>query len=406
MRRFSVPFPPPWFISMPLMSKLPAPLQQVDRTWVRVRRKKLSYFGGCDYFRLASHPAVLKGLQAALKKYGLNVAASRLTTGNHRLYELLEKRLADFFGVESASLVSNGYVTNLVVAQALAGNFSHVLIDARAHASLLDAAQILDCPILTFQHRDAADAARCVDRCGRLSRPILLTDGLFSHDGSVAPLSEYLRALPAEGMVLVDDAHGAGTLGKTGQGTPEYLGVSRERIIQTITLSKAFGAYGGAILGPRGFLEKIIERSRIFVGNTPLPLPLAAAALEAVRILKADRSLRTRLARNSRLVKNALGEAGWSMADTPGPILSLVPQDGNEAAALRRRLLAAGIYPPFIQYPGGPASGYFRFALSSEHSQEQLEDLLRVLLQHRRSVRPVGQASRLSSASSHFPTVQ
>ena len=371
------------------MNKLPPPLQQVDRTCVSIRHKKLSYFGGCDYFRLASHPAVLQGLQRALQEYGLNVAASRLTTGNHRLYETLEKEISAFFGAPSACLISSGYAANLAVAQALAGSFSHVLMDARAHASLVDAAQIFDCPILTFQHRDAADVARSIQRCGRMSRPILLTDGLFSHDGSVPPLPAYLRALPAEGMVLLDDAHGAGTLGKTGRGTPEHLGISQRRIIQTITLSKAFGVYGGAVLGTRSLRGKILNRSRLFVGNTPLPLPLAGAALAAIKLLKSDRSLRVRLARNTAFVKQALGKAGWPMAGTPGPIVSLVPQDEDETAAWQRRLLAAGIHPPFIRYPGGPANGHFRFALSSEHSQEQLEALLNVLLGHRPSAKPL-----------------
>src|SRR5208337_4673365 len=111
----------------------PEPLQQVDRTYVRYRQRKLSYYSGCDYFRLASHPRVLAAVQAGARKYGLNVAASRMTTGNHALYHELEAQLADFFAAESALLVSCGYVTNLVVAQAWAGHFSHALIDAAAH---------------------------------------------------------------------------------------------------------------------------------------------------------------------------------------------------------------------------------------------------------------------------------
>jgi 8-amino-7-oxononanoate synthase len=142
----------------------PEPLQQVDRTYVRVGRRKLSYFSGCDYHRLASHPAVIEALEAGLRKYGLNVAASRLTTGNHVLYQRLEDRLRKFFGVEAALSVSSGYLSNLIVAQALAGHFSHALIDKRSHTSLADAARLLDCPVLRFAHRDAADLAAAVRR--------------------------------------------------------------------------------------------------------------------------------------------------------------------------------------------------------------------------------------------------
>ncbi|MGI8965959.1 MAG: aminotransferase class I/II-fold pyridoxal phosphate-dependent enzyme, partial [Limisphaerales bacterium] len=252
---------------------LPPPLQQIDRTYVRYQNQKYTYFGGCDYFRLASHPAVLAAVHTGLNKFGLNVAASRLTTGNHALFPKLEKALAEFFKVESATLVSNGYVTNLVAAQTLAGNFSHGLIDERSHPSLTDAAKFLGCPILKFQHRDANDLKRAANRCGRSARIILLTDGMFSHDGAIAPLKTYLKILPRDAMILVDDAHGAGTLGANGRGSIELERVNRNQIVQTITLSKAFGVYGGAILGARDLREKIFAKSHLFVGSTPLPLP-------------------------------------------------------------------------------------------------------------------------------------
>src|SRR4051812_48816423 len=121
----------------------PEPLQQIDRTYVRFRGRKLSYFSGCDYFRLASHPRVIAAVEAGLSQYGLNVAASRMTSGNHRLYLDLEAELARFFGAESAVLVPSGYLADLVAAQALAGEFSHALIDEAAHAALVDASTIL-----------------------------------------------------------------------------------------------------------------------------------------------------------------------------------------------------------------------------------------------------------------------
>ena len=358
----------------------PEPLQQVNRTCVRFRNRTLAYFSGCDYFRLASHPKVIAALQVGVRKYGLNVAASRLTTGNHRLYSELEERLADFFKAETAILVSTGYLANLVVAQALAGNFSHALIDEKAHPSLSDAARFLDCPVLQFRYQDATEVARCVSRCGPGSKLILLTDGMFSHDGSAAPLPEYLKVLPSDALMLVDDAHGAGVLGKTGQGSIEHAGLGRRRIIQTITLSKAFGTYGGAILGTAALRRRILDRSRMFVGCTPLPLPLANAALQALKILKTDKGLRQRLDRNTTFLETGLRDAGFPLAEAPGPIVPLLPKSEAEVSTLKRALLAAGIFPPFIKYPGGPASGYFRFVISSEHSRDQLDRLLEVLI--------------------------
>ena len=180
----------------------------------------------------------------------------------------------------------------------------------------------------------------------------------------------------------MDDAHGAGVLGRTGKGTVEHAGVSRRQIIQTVTLSKSFGAYGGAILGTARLRQRIMDRSHMFVGGTPLPLPLANAALEGVRILGSNPDLRRRLLENATYVKTALREAGLPLAETPGPIVPVFPQRPAESARLQRALLAAGVYPPLIKYPGGPPNGYFRFVISSEHTRAQLDTLLKVLCRY------------------------
>jgi 7-keto-8-aminopelargonate synthetase-like enzyme len=233
--------------------------------------------------------------------------------------------------------------------------------------------------VLKFAHRDAGALAAAAVRCGSQSRVIVLTDGMFSHDGSVAPLRAYLKVLPRDSRVLVDDAHGAGTLGDHGRGAVELEGVDRGRIIQCVTLSKAFGIYGGVVLGSRALRRRIMQRSHQFIGSTPLPLPLVAGALAAVKLMRDAGGQRRRLQANTAQIREALVSAGWTIPVTPGPIIALPSLNKVRTRHCARALLAARILPPLLRYPGGPPEGYFRFVPSSEHSQEQIESLVRVL---------------------------
>src|SRR5258706_8999100 len=357
------------YISANYYMTVPRTLQQLDRTYVRCGQQKLSYFSGCDYYRLSSHPGVKNALKRGLDKYGLNVAASRLTTGDHVLYHELEKSLAGYFRAKSCVLAPTGYLSNVIVAQALSGNFSHALVDKASHPSLRAATQVLNCPVLEFEHRNPDDLERCISRCGPGTWILLLTDGMFSRNGGVAPLDQYKRRLPKDAWMLVDDAHGAGVLGETGRGTLEQTGVPRQQIIQTITLSKAFGVYGGAILGDPSLTKAILTRSHTFAASTPLPLPLIAASLESVKMLKSDATFRKRLAVNTAYVKIGLAPTGIISPELEGPIIMWAPRRSSEIGSLRNKLLKAKIYPPFIVYPGGPPLGYFRFVMSSEHTR-------------------------------------
>jgi 7-keto-8-aminopelargonate synthetase-like enzyme len=354
-------------------------LQQVNRTGVRWKNRTYTYFGGCDYFRLASHRKVLLAMRAGLRRYGLNVAASRLTTGNHLVYEKLESALARFFEVPAATLVANGYAAAPVAAQALQGRFNRVLMDEKSHPSLQEASRQFRCLVVTFRHRDPHDLTRLLARGGAKDKPILLTDGLFSHNGEVAPLAQYLDRMPAHGVVFVDDAHGAGILGAHGRGAPEYAGVPRDRIVQTISLSKAFGTFGGAILGDTGLRENIFRASPMFAGSTPLPPPLASAALAAVEMVRTEPRLRQRLERNVQHVRSVLSQQGFPVSSTATPIVAFHPSSPKEAAAMSQRLLARKVFPSLIKYPGAPEAGYFRFAIASEHTPAQLDDLLKAL---------------------------
>ena len=346
---------------------LSEPLTQVARVHVQFRGRKLLYFGGCDYYRLAASSRLRNVITRTVQRDGLNVAASRVTTGNHAIYEQLETALRVFFKVDAALLTSTGYTANLVIAQALAGEFSHAVIDERAHASLKDATQFFNCPVIEYKHRDPIHAAQGISRCGKFARVALLTDGVFAHDGSISPVPELIRVLPPDGMLLLDDAHGAGVLGKNSRGTVEHFSIRDKRIVRSITLSKAFGAFGGAVLGSKQLCRKIVSRSRLFAGSTPPPLPLAKAAFYALANVRADASLRERMKRNTKMIGREF------------PIIAVIPKSDSQAVCLKRDLLKAGIFPCLIHYPGGLRAAYFRFAISSEHTPEQIERLLGVI---------------------------
>jgi 8-amino-7-oxononanoate synthase len=346
------------------------PLEQVDRVFVRHAGRKLLYFGGCDYYRLSSDIKILTALQTALHKYGLSTAASRKTTGNHRLYEKLEQDLAKFFGAPRAVLLSSGYLANIAFAQALRGRCERILLDERSHDSLREAARIVGCPVIEFAHRDPKDIERRLRGAGSGTQRVVATDGVFAFNGSLAPLKAYRAAAGPRVLFWVDDAHAAGVLGAKGRGSIEQAGIAQRNVVQTVTFSKAFGVYGGAVLCSEAWRDALVAQSSAVSGNTPLPLPLAAATQTALGLITPP--LRAKLFENVKLFWRSLGRIAPRELN---PIMAFVGPK-----SLSRQLLAAGIYPSLIKYPGGPADGFFRFALSSEHTAAQvglLADTLR-----------------------------
>jgi 7-keto-8-aminopelargonate synthetase-like enzyme len=343
---------------------------------LRVGRRTRLHFSGCDYFRLSRHPEVVAAFTRTAETDGLGVAASRLTTGNHPLYGRLETALARLMGAEGALLTGAGYLAASAWTQALAGEVGLALLDEQAHPSLRDASLLLGCPVRTFRHRDPAHAARLARRRRRPGRVLLLTDGVFSLTGEIAPLAEYLAALPRDALLLVDDAHGLGVLGPRGEGTPAVAGgAGSPRLLRVATLSKALGGFGGVLAGPLRWLRRAPERSRLFGGSTPPPLPVVAAALLALRVLRRDRSLRARLRERTAQAKAGFAAAGFPQPENDVPILVLRLPTAPAARRFTAALDRAGIFARPLNYPGARGR-HFRFALSSEHQPEDIARLL------------------------------
>jgi len=340
-----------------------------------------SCFSGCDYFRLGSNQEYVNSTGHRGDAIKFTVAASRKTTGNHPLYEQIEGGFRRFFEADSVLIVPTGFLAPLIAAQALKGVFSHVLIDSQAHPALWLAAREIGAEIVSFEHCNADNIRRIMETERSIRRLIVMTDGIFSIDGRIAPLKDYLQILPDTALILVDDAHGAGVLGESGQGTVEHFRLGRNRTVQTASLAKAFGAYGGLIIGAREIIDAIWSRSSAFAGTTPLPLPVVAACKRSLSIMRKHGSvLRKRLQENIAYVKKALVAGGLPIGLDPTPIFRIVPTSDQEARRLCQKLRRSGIKPPFIAYPGGPITGFFRFAISSEHSQSELDRLICPLL--------------------------
>jgi len=357
-------------------------LRFVERTKVVCDGRTLTFFAGNDYHRLSNHPAVIEAFCESAHREGLNSAGSRTTTGNHPLYVDLERAVARFFATEDAVVFSSGYLGNLILLQAIAQDFHRYFIDANAHSSVTDAAAILPRErVHAFAHFDPAGLAgtlRSYLRAGE--RPLVLTDGIFPSTGEMAPLAAYRPLIePAGGAILVDDAHGVAVVGPTGKGTTEERSLPPAMVFTTGTLSKGFGTFGGFVAGSRDLAERIRAHSLAFIGSTGMTIPLAAAGLRSIEILETTPSMITSLRIRVARVRDAARALGFSMPDSPAPIVSVRHSDEARNSALREAILAAGIYPPFIRYPGAPAGGHFRFTLSSAHSDEEVERLLETL---------------------------
>ncbi|NOX37783.1 MAG: pyridoxal phosphate-dependent aminotransferase family protein [Calditrichaeota bacterium] len=341
--------------------------------------KRLLYCAGTDYHRLGFEPEVQESVQQALHQQGLGAGGSRVTTGNNALLLELEATLAQFFGVEAALMVGSGYLANLVLLQAVRQQFDVVLADAQAHASLMDGVRAVGLPVEQFAHRDSQDLERRL-RAWQGKSVLVVTDGIFAARGEIAPLDEYWQLTQNyQAQLLVDDAHGMAVLGTLGRGTVEHFGIPFSEVWVTGTLSKGFGVFGGVILGNRQLIQQVVQHSAAFVGHTPMPVPMMAGALAAVKFLQQHPSRVTLLNKRALEAKQTLRDAGYAIEITPVPILSVAFPEKDRVEAFRQYLLKNEIFPPFNWYPGAPAGGHFRFVVTSAHPQEQIDRLLETI---------------------------
>jgi 8-amino-7-oxononanoate synthase len=337
----------------------------------RVDGRDVLMLASSNYLDLASHPAVREGALRALEEYGAAAGGSRLINGNLALHEALERELAHFAGCPAALLFSTGYMANLGVITALAGEGDVVVSDALNHASIVDACRLSRAEVRVFRHSDAADLERVARGLAGFRRRILVTDGVYSMDGDVAPLGELAPIARAHAMVLVvDDAHGFGVLGATGRGSAELEGVVPDLVIGN--LGKALGSFGAWVGCSETVREWLINVSRSFIFTCGLPPAAAGAALAALGVMRAEPERRKRVLERAEQLRDGLRAAGW---DTGRSCTQIVPAIvGDNAATMRtcEALLERGIYAQGIRYPSVP-QGTARIRLTPMASHEPAE---------------------------------
>ncbi|CAI8725201.1 8-amino-7-oxononanoate synthase [Methylococcus capsulatus] len=334
-----------------------------------------------DYLGLANHPAVREAFRRGVDRWGVGSGASHLVCGHSAAHHALEEELAEFTGRPRALLFSTGYMANLGVVSALAGRGDTVFEDRLNHASLLDGGLLSGARFRRYRHADARALEAALAE-SRAETRLVVTDGVFSMDGDLAPLPELARvARDGRAWLMVDDAHGLGVLGAEGRGTLEHFGLGAPEVPVLVgTLGKALGTFGAFVAGSESLIDYLIQRARTYVYTTALPPAVAEATRVSLRLVREEPERRERLRCNVRRFRAGAASLGFGLGDLPGPIQPLVIGANADALEASRRLgergfLVSAIRPPTVQ----AGTARLRITLSAAHSNEQIDGLLEAL---------------------------
>jgi len=350
----------------------------------RVAPRDALNFCSNDYLGLSGHPEVVRAFADAALKHGVGSGASHLVTGHTREHEVLEEALAAFTGREKALVYSTGYMANMGVISALADQKSAVVADKLNHASLIDGCRLSGATVARYRHADADHATELLAAIApEVKSRLLVTDGIFSMDGDLAPLPDLARASKvANAWLVVDDAHALGVVGDTGRGSCEHFGLTSDDVPVLIgTFGKAFGTFGAFVAGDADLIDFLVQKSRTYIYTTALPAAVAAATFAALDVAQRDTWRRERVLSHARRVHGVLGLPGTSVS----PIVPVIL--GDEARALQasreleeRGFLVTAIRPPTV--PAGTAR--LRVTLSATHEDAQVDALIAALAEVRR----------------------
>jgi len=349
---------------------------------VVVGGRRLINFCGNDYLGLARHPVIAETLGRAAARWGVGSGAAHMVTGHSFEHARLEEELAAYVRRERALLFSAGYMANLAAVTAFAGRGDLVLLDRLSHASLIDGAMLSGARVQRYPHAAAQAAEHRLTTSRKHRACVLATDGVFSMDGDIAPVTELAAVAAAhETWLLVDDAHGLGVIGPTGRGTLEQLGASAAAVpILMGTLGKAFGTFGAFIAGSAAVIEFLMQRARSYIYTTALPPALAAATRAALALSERESWRRERVLALTVRFRAAAQKRGIPLAPSGTPIQPIVLGDARAALAASAALFEAGFWVAAIRPPTVPRSASrLRLTLSAAHSEADVDALVDAL---------------------------
>ncbi len=363
-----------------VMSSAQGPIASVDE-------HRVISLSSNDYLGLTHHPRLRQAALRAVERYGAGSGAVRTIAGTMSLHQELEAELARFKGVEATLTFQSGFAANTGVLAAVTGELDLIVSDALNHASIIDGMRLSKAPRKIYPHADVAALREILAEAEERGRPdsgepyrliLVVTDGVFSMDGDIAPLPGIVEAAEAHGAaVMVDDAHASGVLGRNGRGSVDHFGLHGRVAIQVGTLSKAVGVLGGYVAGSQDLHDLLTQRARPFLFSTSHPPAVVAACLEAIHVLEDEPHLIERLWKNTRRFKSELARLGFDTGASETPITPVMMGDSATAAAFSDRLFAEGVFAQPIVYPTVALDkARIRTIVTAAHTDQQLDRAL------------------------------
>ncbi len=357
-------------------------LSSPQGAWLMVDNQRVLNFCSNNYLGLANHPHLVEAAQEAISRYGIGPAAVRTIAGTMDIHLELERRLAVFKGVEAAITFQSGFNANLAAIPALVGKEDVIYSDELNHASIIDGSRLSRAKIVRYAHCNPDDLRNQIEASqdAGFRRALIITDGVFSMDGDVAPLDKlYEIASEFDYMLMVDDAHGEGVLGKGGRGIVDHFDLHGKVDIEIGTLSKAFGVVGGVVAGSQRIVDWLRQRGRPFLFSSAMTVPDVAACLAAIDLLEESSELVGRLWENTDYFKREMQALGFDTGLSTTPITPVMLGEAPLSQKFSRRLFEEGLFAMAIGFPTVPrGKARIRVMISASHSREDLNQGLNV----------------------------